>query len=144
MKKGEDYIGVAVVFICHDGAGKYFLSKRGEHCRDEQGRWDCGGGAVDFGDTAEETLRREIREEYGARVLSFEFMGYRDVLREQVGKKTHWLSLDFKVLIDPKEAKNAEPHKFDAVGWFPLSNFPEPLHSQLPYFLEKYREKLHS
>jgi hypothetical protein len=32
MKKGVDYIGVTVVFACHDGEGNYLFAKRGKNC----------------------------------------------------------------------------------------------------------------
>lgn len=142
MKKGEDYVGVTVSYFCHDGKGNFVLNKRGENCRDEQGCWDNGGGGLDFGDGVEETLRKEIREEYGADVLRQEFLGYREVFREHAGKKTHWLALYFKVLVDPKQVQNCEPHKFDAVEWFRLDAMPEPLHSQLPLALAEYGTRL--
>src|SRR3989338_5689062 len=82
MTKGIDYIGISVNYICHDESGRIVLNKRGENARDEQGRWDCGGGSLDFGMTVEETLQKEIREEYGADVISHQFLGYRDVFRE--------------------------------------------------------------
>jgi hypothetical protein len=44
-----------------------------------------------------------------------EFLGFRDVHRENNGEKTHWIALDFKVLVDPKNAAVGEPHKFDKV-----------------------------
>lgn len=142
MKKGEDYIGITVVYLCHDGNGKYLLNKRGMNCRDEQGRWDCGGGGVELHDTVEHTLVKEIKEEYGTDARSFEFLGYRDLHRKHEGRKTHWIALDFKVLVDAKQAKNGEPHKFDTVEWFALADFPSPLHSQFPHFLEKYKDRL--
>ena len=142
MQKGVDCIGNTVVYFCHDGKGNVVFGKRGQNARDEQGRWDIGGGSVEFGDTLEATLRKEIVEEYSTEVLDFEFLGYRDVHRESNGKKTHWLAFDFKVLVDRKKVKNSEPYKFDAVEWFTLKNLPKPLHSQLPNFLEKYKNKL--
>lgn len=142
MKKGEDYTGVTVVFFCHDGNGEYLLARRGLACRDEQGRWEPGAGGLEFGERVEDTLVREIREEYGTEVLAYEFMGYRDMHRTHEGKPTHWIALDYRVLVDRAQAHNAEPHKLDEVGWFPLTAFPEPLHSQFPYFLEKYREQI--
>ena len=142
MKKGVDYPGVTVVFICHDGNGEYVLSKRSVNCRDEHGRWDCGGGGLELHDSIIETLQKEIKEELGSTVLAHEFLGYRDVHREHDGAKTHWVALDFKVLVDRPSVRNAEPHKFDDVAWFPLSGFPEPLHSQFPNFLELYRSRL--
>lgn len=142
MKKGIDYIGVTVVFLCHDGKGNILLAKRGAHCRDEHGTWDPGGGGVEFGDTILETLKKEIEEEYCTDVIEYECMGFRDVFREQESIPTHWISFDYAVLVDKKKAHNGEPHKLDAVEWFSLDELPFPQHSQFPYFLEKYKEDI--
>lgn len=144
MQKGVDYIGNSVVYFCHDGKGKFIMGKRSTQARDEQGRWDIGGGGVELHDTVENTLRKEIKEEYCTDILGFEFLGYRDVHREHQGKPTHWLALDFKVLVDPQQVKNGEPHKMDAVEWFSLDNMPnmEESHSQWPEFLRLYRHRL--
>lgn len=142
MKKGEDFIGVTVSFLCHDGAGNVLLSKRGVNARDEHGRWDCGGGGVEFGDTVEATLRKEIKEEYCTDVLSFEFLGFRDVFREHAGKPTHWLSLDYYVLVDRQRAGNCEPHKLEEVRWFSKHALPEPMHSQWPKFRDQYGARI--
>ena len=64
MQKGVDFIGVTVVYFCHDGKGNVLLSKRGKNSRDEHGTWDPGGGGVEFEDTVLDTLRKEIAEEY--------------------------------------------------------------------------------
>jgi 8-oxo-dGTP pyrophosphatase MutT (NUDIX family) len=142
MKKGVDFTGVCIIYACHDNRGRYLLQKRGDSARDEQGRWDVGGGALEFGDSVEETLRKEIQEEYKTDIVQYEFLGFRDVHREHDGKKTHWVALDFKVLVNPKKAGNGEPHKFDAVEWFTLDSLPSPLHSQLPVFFKNYRDRL--
>jgi len=142
MQKGIDCIGVTVVYFCHDGKGNVLFAKRSQNVRDEKGVWDIGGGAVEFGERAEQVLKREIMEEYNADVISFEFLGFRDVHRVHDGHPTHWIALDFKVLIDPINVKIGEPDKFDDIGWFQRENFPKPGHSQFPEFLEKYREKL--
>ena len=142
MQKGIDFIGNSVVYFCHDGRGNILMQKRGPKARDEHGRWDIGAGGIEFSDGVEQTLKKEIKEEYSADVLDFEFLGYREIFREHEGGKTHWIALDFKVLIDPKQAKNGEPHKFDEIGWFNLGNLPSPLHSQLPIFLKKYQDLL--
>jgi 8-oxo-dGTP pyrophosphatase MutT (NUDIX family) len=142
MKKGIDCIGVSVVYFCHDGAGNFVMNKRGQNCRDEQGCWDIGGGGLEWNDTVEDTLRKEIGEEYSTDVLNFEFLGYRDVYKIANGEPVHWIALDFKVLVDKAKVKNGEPHKFDDVRWFQLDDLPAPTHSQFPNFLEKYRERL--
>lgn len=142
MIKGVDYTGISIVFFCHDGKGNYLLSKRGKNCRDEHGRWDPGGGGLDFDDKVEDVLKKEIKEEYCADILKFDFLGFRDVHRVHEGKKTHWVALDFKVLVDPRQVKNGEPHKFDEIKWFCLDKLPVPLHSQFPAALKQYKDKL--
>ena len=69
-------------------------------------------------------------------------MGYREVHRNNNGRKTHWIALDFKVLVDRNLVQNGEPHKFDEVGWFRLDTLPENVHSQLGEFLIKYKNRL--
>ena len=142
MKKGIDFPGVSVVFFCHDGEGNFLFSKRSAACRDEHGRWDPGGGSLEFGDALEQTVRKEIREEYDTDVIKMDFLGFREVHREHDGRPTHWIAFDYKVLVDRTKVRNAEPHKQEATQWFRLDNLPSPLHSQTPFCLERYREKL--
>lgn len=143
LKKGIDCIGVCIVYFCHDGQGNIVFMKRSIQARDEQGTWDVGGGALEIFETVEETLKREIREEYCAEIIHHEFLGYRDVHRVlPSGQKTHWLALDFLVQVDRAQVKIGEPHKFDAIDWFRLDALPAPLHSQLPTCFANYQEKL--
>ena len=144
MIQGKDYVGVSIVYFCHDGNGNFLMQKRGNNCRDEKGKWDIGAGGLDFGVTVEEALRSEIKEEYMTDVLDFEFLGYRDVHRQDDGRQTHWIGLDFKVLVDKNKVKNGEPHKFDEIGWYTLDNLPTPVHSGLPNFLRRYVERLNT
>jgi len=142
MKKGFDYTGVSVIYFCHDGRGNFLMNKRGSQCRDEHGCWDCGGGGLDFGERVEDGLRREIQEEYCTEVLEYEFLGFRDVHREHDGKKTHWIALDFKVRVDRDKAKNGVPDMHETIEWFRLHDLPRPLHSQMQFTLDKYKDKL--
>ena len=95
MKIGVDYTGISIVFFCHDGNGNFLMQKRSENCRDEKNRWDIGAGRLEFLEDVTDTLKREIKEEYGTDVLNYEFLGYRDVKREGNGNKNHWVTLDF-------------------------------------------------
>jgi len=140
MKKGENYTGVTIVYFCHDGEKNYVMNKRSKNCRDEHGCWDTGGGALEHTHTVEGTLRKEINEEYCTDVLDYEFLGFRDIHREHNGKPTHWVALDFRVLVDRNKVKNGEPHKFDEIKWVKIDNLPKPLHSQFPKFLELYKD----
>lgn len=141
--KGTSFIGVCTVFFCHDGNGKFLMSKRSQNTRDEQGRWEIAGGGLKWGSTAEDNIRREVREEFGANARKIDFMGYRDVFRKlSDGTPTHWLMLDFAVLVDPKEVKLNEPDMADEIGWFTIDNQPKPVHSQHKKQMKKYQKDI--
>ena len=137
-------IRTGVCFFCHDGNGKYLISKRSKNARDEQSRWDPGGGGLKFGETIEQAVVREIREEYCATPKKLEFLGFREVFREHEGKPTHWVAFDFRVQVDPSEVRIGEPHKCDGLKRLTIEeiqHFDEPLHSQFAPFFAKYDGK---
>ena len=136
LRRGKDFIGVNCVFFCHDGNGKVLLHKRSQGCRDEHGTWDCGAGAMEFGESFEEVVRREVKEEYLVDPLDVTYIGSRNVLREHDGSKTHWIANVHLVHVNPEDVAIGEPHKMEEIGWFSLDQFPEPLHSALHHDIE--------
>lgn len=136
MKKGVDYIGVTVCFYCHDGHGNLLLQKRSKECKDEQGRWDCGGGSVELGETFEQAVRRELKEEYAIVPEELKFIGVNNVLRKNGKEKTHWVALIFAVQVDRKKVKRNDWRLIDEIGWFKRFNLPKPLHSMYLSHLE--------
>jgi len=143
LKRGVDFIGVTCSFVCHDGKGNILLHKRSKNCRDEQGNWDNGGGAHEFGHNFEDTIKREIEEEYGAKAFNLQFVKVYDAHRKlKDGTPTHWVAVLYVAQVDPKQAKNNEPHKIDEIGWFSLDNLPSPLHSQAKHTFESAEKYL--
>ncbi len=141
--KGVSFVGVTASFFCHDGSGSFYLARRSENARDEQGTWDPGGGGLKIGETVEAAVRREVKEEYGADACSIEFLGYDDAFRKlKDGTPTHWLAMRFAVLVDPAEVSICEPEALVEGGWFTLDTLPTPLHSMFPKFLKKYQKQL--
>ncbi|MFF8311777.1 NUDIX hydrolase [Streptomyces lydicus] len=120
---------VSCVFVCHDGAGRVLLARRSAGARDEPGSWDCGAGALEFGESFEAAVAREVYEEYGVRPLEVERLGVRNVLRGDP-VTSHWVAVVFAVRVDPGGVRIGEPHKFDALAWCGPGELPAPLHSQ--------------
>lgn len=116
MNQGLDHIGVSIVFCCHDGDGRFILAKRSDKCRDEMSRWDVGSGVLHHGETVENALRREVKEEYCTDSKEIISLGYRDVRRhDHNGQQTHWIGLDHLVLVDSSQVAIGESEKIDAL-----------------------------
>jgi 8-oxo-dGTP diphosphatase len=139
MKIGFDYVGITTPFYCHDGKGNLLMHKRSKECRDEQGRWDAGGGKLEMNLSLEENVLQEVLEEYGCKGEIQERLPAHDIFREQNGVKTHWVAVPFFVKVNPEEVKNGEPHKIEEISWFGIDKLPELLHTGFTYSFNKYR-----
>ncbi|HLZ14619.1 MAG TPA: NUDIX domain-containing protein [Candidatus Saccharimonadales bacterium] len=83
LRRGIDHIGVTVAAIVHDGHGRILLQKRGPKARDEQGNWDITGGALEFGESIEDAVRREVSEELCVEAFDVKFLTAYEVHRVQ-------------------------------------------------------------
>jgi ADP-ribose pyrophosphatase YjhB (NUDIX family) len=140
MKIGIDYIGITTPFYCNDGKGNFLFHKRSKNCRDEQGMWDPGGGKLEFGQTLEESVLREVQEEYGATGIIQEQLPAHSVVRNHEGKQTHWVAIPFFILVNQKDIRNNDPEKIEELGWFRLKDMPHPLHKGFQYTFKNYSQ----
>jgi 8-oxo-dGTP diphosphatase len=125
MKKGVDYIGVGVGAVIFNSEKRVFLARRGKEARNESGKWEFPGGAVEFGETLEHALLREVREEYGFEIVIDELL---DVVNHLIpAEKQHWVSPTFLCRIKSGMPSIREPHKCDEIAWFELDDIPEKL-----------------
>ena len=139
-KRGVDYIGVSCVFFCHDCKGNLLLHKRSNSCRDEQGKWDCGGGSMEFGESFKDAVSREIKEEYCVEPINLRYVGASNILRKNSGSDTHWIAIIFSAEVDPQKVRIGEPEKIDEIKWFPHNNLPSPVHSMSIEHLEMVKK----
>lgn len=122
MKKGVDYIGVGVGAIILNKDGTLFLARRGAEARNEREKWEFPGGSVEFGETLENALIREIHEEYG---FAIEVVQLLDVVNHILPREgQHWVSPTYLCRYKNGTPRILEPHKCDDIGWFTLAQLP--------------------
>ena len=73
--KGISFTGISAVFFCYDDEGSIFLARRSKNARDEHGTWAPGAGGHKHGEALERTVRRELKEEFGAEPHMFDESG---------------------------------------------------------------------
>lgn len=126
MKQGVDFIGVAVGAMMFNEKGELFLSKRSQLAKNERGCWGIPGGTVEFGETLQKAIKREIREEFGIDIRILEQFPAADHIISK--EKQHWVPTTFLVAVKTGQTPRImEPKKCDAIGWFPLEKLPQPL-----------------
>lgn len=139
MKRGIDYIGVGVGALIINGQGQLFLSKRGPLAKNERGLWEFPGGSVEFGETLEHALKREMQEEYDIEIEVGELLDVVDHILPEEGQ--HWVSPTYICRIKSGIPQIMEPGKCNELGWFALEEIPTNLTIITRHNLMNYRKK---
>ncbi|CAK9102332.1 unnamed protein product, partial [Durusdinium trenchii] len=138
LKPGKDFTGR--VWLDQTDV---LLLKRSATARTAPGAWARPGGAVNFGESCEAALLREIREETNLDICNPELL---DVTSEP-SSGAHWVSIGYTADLAPgctaSDARNMEPAKHDDIGFFHLEALPTPLAdftaNAVPMLLEKWK-----
>jgi 8-oxo-dGTP diphosphatase len=118
MKIGHDYIGVGVGAVILDGDAVLLLKRRKAP---EAGCWSIPGGRVEFGETVEGALLREIKEELGCDANIVAPLGVTNHIVD--AESVHWVSPRFVVRLSGKP-RNLEPDSHSEMQWFRISALP--------------------
>jgi 8-oxo-dGTP diphosphatase len=118
MKPGIDYIGVGVGAIIVNDKKEILLLKRGKLAKNERGKWEIPGGAVNYGETLEDALVREVQEETGLTVVVDRLLTVSNHILKNEGQ--HWVSSSFYCHTIKGEPVIKEPDKTETIGWFSL------------------------
>jgi len=120
MEKPNVRVGVGV-FVLKDG--KFLMQKRqGSH---GSGTWSLPGGHLEFGESFEDTARREVKEETNLDITNIRFAAVTNDIFKAENKHyaTIWVLSDWA----SGELENVEPEKCTAQEWNTLDDLPEPL-----------------
>ncbi|MBI5346912.1 MAG: NUDIX domain-containing protein [Chlamydiae bacterium] len=141
MKKGVDFIGVGAGALIFNNEGKVLIAQRGPKARNDVGKWHFPGGCVEFGETCEQAVVRELKEEFEIDIEVVEFLEMVDYILPE--EKQHWISIFFVARHIGGVPKITEPEKCLGFKWLKFSEInPDELSrvNQANYckFIEKY------
>jgi mutator protein MutT len=134
----QPIIGVGAVIICN---GKILLEKRKNE--PGKGKWSVPGGLVELGESVEQTVIREVKEETGLEVEKPEHIDVVDnIIRDESGRvKYHFVIIDYFMKLKGgtlKAASDAEELK-----WVPLSDVEKhDLTKTFREFFQRNRQNL--
>lgn len=98
--------------ICNS-EGKVLLALKQPDQKIAGGKWVFPGGTVEFGESPEETLKRELQEEINFTPEDPVLVGTETIVLDD----THWLGLFYRVKGDTGRLKNMEPEKHVKIEW---------------------------
>ena len=114
---------------------KLLLGKRKNHYG--EGTWGLPGGHLEYGESLEEAIKRELKEEVGILAKNLIFVSITE------GEKidSHYLQANFEVIEFEGEITLGEPEYCEALEFFSLNNLPEifPPHKNI---IEAYLKKV--
>jgi len=119
--KGKDYIGVGVGAIVVNDKNEVLLLLRK---RDpEANSWSIPGGSVEFGESLEHAILRELEEEVGVEAKIIRQIKATDLILNN--QSVHWVVSIFLVKITNGVPINREPDTHSAIGWFLIQDLPK-------------------
>jgi 8-oxo-dGTP diphosphatase len=99
------------------------------------GTWCPPGGHLEFGETWEECVRRETREEAGIEIQNVRFAGVVNNFSPQWG--THYITIFMRADYLSGEPRNCEPEKCSGWEWVTWETFPSPLFAPVEALLRQ-------
>lgn len=112
------------VYVFNDH-GQLLLGKRkGSH---GQGEYAAPGGHLEFGETFEEGVQKEVAEETGLEITAITLFNVDNNLRYVKSNNKHYVTLSFTAKVVKGEPRVLEPEKCESWEWFDLNALPSPL-----------------
>lgn len=131
MEDQKPKVGIGVM-IFRDG--KVLLGKRKVPNGDGEYAWP--GGHLEFMESFEDCIKREVAEETGMKIKNIRFLR---LMNFKTKNNKHYADIGFVADWESGEPKNLEPDKSEGWAWYDLNNLPEPLFGPIPNSIEAYK-----
>lgn len=126
-------VGVGAVILDENKRILLVLRKKSP----EAGYWSLPGGKVEYMETVENAVIREIKEELG---IDIEIERLLCVTNHIVqSENVHWVAPTFVAHIINGNVQNREPHALQEVQWFPIDDIPDKITITTEYALEQLK-----
>jgi len=114
--------------------GKILLGlRKGSHGATQYGG---PGGHLEYGETMEETVYREIAEECGIKVKNLRLLCVSDLLTYY---PRHYVDIGFTAEWESGDPEVLEPHRCGGWGWYDIDNLPGEPFGCLPAYINSYK-----
>lgn len=104
-----------------------------------EGNYGIPGGHLEYGETIENAVKRELEEELGIKVLKLSFNSIIDEPREN----EHYIQINFLIEEYRGKVEIKEPHKCKEVRWFDINNLPSNLFIPHQAIMIAYIKRMH-
>lgn len=127
------------------GIGVLILNEKGQvllglrHGSHGAGEWCLPGGHLEKGETFSQVIKREVKEETGLLVDSFELISLSEELRYLKSHGRHYVGLGFKAEHKGGEPQLLEPEKFKEWRWFNLDDLPKNLLEGTEFVIKNFK-----
>ncbi len=127
-----------VRLIIRDEDGRILVLRR-QNTRHALGEWCLPGGKVDYGETVEQSIVKELLEETSLACTTSRFLFYQDSIPSRPGGM-HCINLYFECRVEGEVRLNDESSEFAWIGPTDLARFPLVFRNDLG-LLRYWKEK---
>src|SRR4051812_31175050 len=136
MAEQQFRVGVGAIILKED---KILLGLRGPKARDQHYKWELLGGLVQFGETLEAAVKREVMEETSLVVAPVRIVG--NNVRYNPEGDEQWVGITFECAWQEGEPQRTEHDRVLEFEWHDLESAlaHDKLTPMTRYQLEQYR-----
>jgi len=122
--------------------GKLLFGERGEACETGKDLYACPGGRMDYGETPEDGILRELFEETTliGKKENLKFLRYCNEFFPESGK--HYVGLVFMISEFEGEPIVTEPDKCKGWEWFSPDDLPDNMFCGVKETIRRYRQDI--